>query len=593
MDQYRKKIEQSLASAYPDTEIVFTEPPDPTMGDISIPCFTLAKTLRRNPSVIASDLAEVISKDPELHFVKKTENSGGYLNIFIDKPLLVKDIITAILSQGPAYGSSSSGRSARAIVEHTSINPNASPHVGRARNALIGDCIVRLLRFEGYEVEVHYFVNDIGKQIAMLLLGAMQKSGHPDPAISSCRSGLPGSPDFSVNSEGSGGKNIRFEDLLDIYVAINKKAAEDPDIEKQVFSLLYALENGDSQIRGSFRTLVNTCIDGQSAIFEKLGIKYDVFDYESDYIYKGTAAAVLEMLRQTGKLEEDEEGRLALNQSEYSLPLKAPYLVLTRKDKTSLYPLRDIAYTMDKIRSAPDMNIVVLGEDQKLYFRQIAAALDLLGYKAPEPVHYSFVLLAEGKMATRKGNVVLLEDFMNEAVSKATAEIRKRRDCSDPAAASAIGFGAVKYAILRASNDKNVTFDWDSALSFEGESGPYLQYSLARINSIFKRSGEVLQADPEKIDYAVLSDPLEIELAKEAAAFPSAVRSALKSYSPHIIAGYVYGLTKKFSVFYHECPVLNAESDELRMARLCLIEAVRQVILNCFGLLGIEPVDIM
>jgi arginyl-tRNA synthetase len=321
-----------------------------------------------------------------------------------------------------------------------------------------------------------------------------------------------------------------------------------------------------------------------------LGIKYDTFDYESDYIYNNVTGWLLEEIRKTGRLEEDCEGRLVLSQEEYSLPMKAPYLVLTRKDKTSLYPLRDIAYTIDKIKANADMNIIVLGEDQKLYFRQVCSALDLLGYKTPDAVHYSFVLLSEGKMATRKGNVVLLEDFMKEAAAKASEEIAKRHGTSDDKTSRAIGYGAVKYAILRASNDKNVIFDWEQALSFEGDSGPYLQYSLARINSIFRKYGKEL---PQHIEFSVLQDPLEFDLAKELAHFPAAVRTALKGFNPHVIANYAYGLAKKFSTFYHDCPVLNSDREDLKTARLALIGAVRQVILNCFNLLGIEPVEIM
>jgi arginyl-tRNA synthetase len=557
MEKYHKKISEIITLSFPGLDVIFTTPPDSSHGDIALPCFAFAKTLRKNPAMIAEELKNKLSG---LEFIEKIESSNGYLNFFIKKDILFKDIITDILYLKSAYGSSKSGIGKQALVEHTSINPNASPHLGRARNALIGDFIVRLLRFEGYSVDVHYFVNDIGKQIAMLLLGAMDK------------------------------KSVSFQDLLGIYIDINNKVNENPELEKEVFDLLYRLENGDAKIQSMFRKLVNICIDGQTAILGELGIKYNAFDYESDYIYSKTTNKLLDEFKKTGKLEEDAEGRLVLNQAEYNLPMKAPYLVLTRKDKTSLYPLRDIAYTIDKVKANADMNIVVLGEDQKLYFRQICSALDLLGYKSPSSVHYSFVMLSEGKMATRKGNVVLLEDFMREATSKAYLEIEKRHGQADESTAKAIGYGAVKYAVLRASNDKSVIFDWESALSFEGDSGPYLQYSLARINSIFRNYGRAL---PKQVDFSVLQNNHEIDLVLELANFPAAVKTALKELSPHVIANYVYELTKKFSIFYHYNSVLNADSEKLKIARLTLITAVRQVILNCFELLGIEPVEEM
>lgn len=425
---------------------------------------------------------------------------------------------------------------------------------------MIGDAIVQLLTFEGYDVEVHYFVNDIGKQIAMLLLGALDKD------------------------------NVTFKDLLDIYIDINNKVKENPELADDVFNLLYQLENGDMTIRRQFRNLVNICINGQTGILKELGINYDRFDYESDYLFNDKLKGVLEELRDTGYLVEDEEGRLVLNQSKYELPMRSPYLVLTRKDKTSLYPLRDIAFTIDKAKKGMDRNIIVLGEDQKLYHRQIEAALHELNYQAPEVVHYSFVLLSEGKMATRNGTVVLLEDFMEEAFKKAKEEIKKRRDTLDDETAKAIAYGAVKYSILKTSNDKNVTFDWANALSFEGDSGPYLQYSLARIFSIQRKCEGLSVAHA---DYSLLGEKEELELILEIAKMYEIISLASRTLSPHVIATYLFNLTQKFSKFYHNHSVVNATNNDIKVARYSLIMAVKQVIINCFDILGITYVEKM
>ncbi len=392
---FQEEIKKVIQKKYPDLEILFSTSPNVETGHLSIPCFGFSKILRRSPKDIAEEFSESIKL---LTFIDNVEAIGGYINCFIKKEILFKTIISEVLQFKETYGSNQSGYNKTALIEHTSINPNASPHVGRARNAMIGDSIVRLLRFEGYKVEVHYFVNDIGKQIAMLLLGAMKKD------------------------------HVSFKDLLDLYIEINNELKENPELENDVFSLLYKLENGDQEIRLQFRDLVNICINGQTSILRALGIEYDAFDYESDYLFNHRLNEILEALKNTNDLEEDSEGRFVLNQSNYNLPMKAPYLVLTRKDKTSLYPLRDIAYTIDKVKKNHDINIIVLGEDQKLYFKQIAAALDLLGLTPPEVVHYSFVLLAEGKMATRNGTVVLLEDFMEEAYEK-NGNTKKERLC--------------------------------------------------------------------------------------------------------------------------------------------------------------------
>lgn len=557
MQYFQNQIKKEIQKNYGDCDVIFSAAPTVETSHISIPCFHLSKIRKRAPKDIAMELSEVIKP---LSFIDKIEITGGYLNCFIKKDILFQTIISEVLTKKETYGSSQSGLNKTALIEHTSINPNASPHVGRARNAIIGDTIVRLLRFEGYQTEVHYFVNDIGKQIAMLLLGARKR------------------------------EQVTFKDLLDLYIDMNQQLKENPDLEQEIFDLLYQLEHGDETVKAQFRNLVNICIQGQTSILKELDINYDSFDYESDYLFNERLEEILNELKSAGRLEEDAEGRYVLNQSDYNLPMKSPYFVLTRKDKTSLYPLRDIAYTIDKVKKNTDRNIIVLGEDQKLYFKQIAAVLDLLGYPSPEVIHYSFVLLAEGKMATRNGTVVLLEDFMEEAYLKANAEIQKRRDYADEQTAKAIAYGAVKYSILKTSNDKNVTFDWNNALSFEGDSGPYLQYSLARIFSILKNCENIEDLNP---DYSLLVEKEELELILELGRMNEVIALAAKTLSPHIIANYLYGLAQKFSRFYHQHSIINASSEGLKAARLQLIMTVKQVILNCFHILGIEPVETM
>ena len=557
MKKYKAVIEEKILANYENLEVIFTEVPSIRDGHMAIPCFRYAKILKKAPQDIAVEISRLIES---LDFVEKTNCINGYINIFIKLEILSQSVIEDVFYHKEKYGSNQSGMGKTALVEHTSINPNASPHVGRARNAMIGDTVVRILKFEGYEVEVHYFVNDIGKQIAMLLLGSMD---------------MP---------------SVDFNQLLDVYIEINEKAKKDPEIENQVFELLYKLENGDENVRASFRKLVDVCIDGQTGILKKLGIQYDCFDYESDYLFNNTLQGVLDQFSAAGWLEEDEEGRLVLNQSKYELPMKSPYLVLTRKDKTSLYPLRDIAYSIDKAKAGKDRNIIVLGEDQKLYHKQVQAALTDIGYEAPEVVHYAFVMLAEGKMATRSGTVVLLDDFMSQALSKAREEILKRRDTVDEATATAIAYGAVKYSMLKVSSEKSVTFDWDEALSFEGDAGPYLQYSMARINSIERNLAPV---DNALVDYTLLILDEEIDIILEMAKMPEMMEVTIRTLSPHHVARYFYTLTQKFSKFYHNVSISGADNEATKHTRLYMILALRQVMMNCFNILGIAYIDEM
>lgn len=553
MDKFQEEITNFLKKEVKQ-EISLEVPPKPELGDYAFPCFNLAKILKKNPNEIAKELA---AKFPKTALIKEVKATGPYVNFFINNEKLTDTVLKKVIKEKTKYGSSNSGKGKKIVVEHTSINPNASPHVGRARNAFIGDCIVRTLKFQGYDVETHYYINDVGKQIALLVLGAKNK------------------------------KNIKFDDLLKIYIDINKKFEKDKKIEKEVFDLLYKLEKEDKKVKAEFKKVVDICIKGQSKLFNELGIKYDKFDYESKYLWDKKTKAVLRELERTGMLFIDKDNRFVLDQKGFELGMKVPVLVLTRGDGTSMYPLRDLAYTIEKVSKGH--NIIVLGEDHKLYFEQLAAALKIMGYAVPEVIHYSFVLLEEGKMSTRKGNLVLLEDFMKEAVKKAKAEIKKRHGKANESSAKAIGYGAIKYSILRVSPEKNVLFNWQQALSFEGESAPYIQYAYARICSILKKYNKKISG---KVNYSLLNKKEETELIKKISDFSNIINKFTGNLKPHIISNHLYELAQKFNEFYHTCPVLKEKKD-IKKARLLLITAVKQVLSNGLNLLGIETLEKM
>ncbi len=550
------KIAEILDKDSSEIEKSIEKSPNLEMGDFSFPCFRLAKEFRKSPQDIASDIKDKLVADE----IEKVEVVSGYVNIFIKKDLYAQSVIEEIETKQDKYGSENVGDGKKALIEHTSINPNASPHIGRARNALIGDSIVKLLKFNNYEVETHYFVNDIGKQISMLLVGTKGKD------------------------------NVTFDELLQLYIDINKEVKENKELEQEVFDNLNKLENGDEETIKSFRNIVQICIDGQRKIFAELGIHYDYFDYESDFILNGTVNEILKKLEETGKLFEAEDGRLAINQEEYKIPMKSPVLVVTRADKTSLYPLRDIAYSIYKANRNADKNIIILGEDQKLYFKQISAVLDLLGYQAPQAVHYSFVLLPDGKMSTRNGTVVLLEDFMKEILEKTKQELAKRNNGEiDEEKAKKIAYGAVKYTILKGSLEKNVIFDLEKSLSFDGDTSLYIQYNYARINSILNKANFEKMEKLTRFD--LLKEPAEIELIQKLEEFKTIVSKVTEKLTPNLIANYVYELTKMFSSYYHDYSILNAETEELKNMRLQLINAIGIVTKTSLNLLGIDTVD--
>jgi arginyl-tRNA synthetase len=521
-------------------------PPNPELGDYAFPCFFLSSKLKQDPNKIALEIRVTIKNSKEFSDIK---TQGPYLNFFVNREDFSLKLIKEIKTKGNSFGSTNIGKGKRVLIEHTSINPNASPHVGRARNAIIGDSIVKILKFEGFNPEVHYFVNDVSKQIAMLVL--------------------------------AGAENLKFESMLKKYVEIAAKVKKSKKLEAQVFDLLYKFEHQDASVSEKFKRITKTSVEGQKKILAQIGINYDFFDYESSYLNQ--AKQVLDNLKKTKKLFKDKDGRMVLDLKGTSIEgqMKSPVLVLTRSDGTGLYPLRDIAYTIDKI-SKSDFNIIVLGEDQKLYFQQITEALKLLGYTAPKIIHYSFILLNEKgkskKMSTRSGDVVLLEDFLKKAIKKAEKKSNKKTN------GEKVGIGAVKYSIIRNSPNKIINFNLDEALNFEGDTGPYLLYSYARASSILKKSNKKANPDSNSIDKK------EIELIKKMSEFENVVRNSYDNLNPSNLANYSYQLAQVFNEFYHECPVLKSEKESFRLS---LVEAFRQVLKNSLYLLGIDVLEKM
>jgi len=532
-------------------------PPNPEMGDFAFPTFILTKKQKKSPQEIAKKITEELNKKLPKQ-LEKVEDKGPYVNFFLDKSELAKQITNK--SNFENFGKQNQKQ--KILLEHTSVNPNASPHVGRARNSIIGDSIYRILTFLGNKVERHYYVNDVSKQIAMLTLNFKEKDN--------------------------------FNSLLKKYIEISNKLKDNPELEKQIFDILKKFEEGDKQTTKQFKKIVETAVDGQKKIFNKFGIEFDYFDYESKYLK--SSQLILEKFEKTGKLFEDKEGRLVLNQSNTPVvkKMKAPYFVLARSNKTGLYQLRDVAYTLEKIKTKA-RNIIVLGEDQKLYFEQLSEALKLLNYPAPEVVHYSFVLIqtdkGTSKMSTRKGELVLLEEFFDEAVTKAKNEIKKRKTKGNP---EQIAIAAIKYAMLRNDNDKNIIFSWDTSLNFEGESGPYLQYTYARASSILKKAttpkAKAKKTATTKHQIPEKLTPNEIALIKKILDFPNIVEQAGQKLNPSMIANYSFQLAQTFNEFYHNCKVVG---DQCQGFRLKLVDSFRTTIKNSLYLLGIEVMEEM
>ena len=551
MDYFRKLVAKSISeSANLDEKKIYQllEYNDKNdRGDICLPCFTLGKKI--NPGNIALNLRKKIVLPKQ---IERAEVMGPYINFFIKKEFLVNFVSKDVIKNKNKFGSKNIGRNKKIVIEHTSINPNASPHIGRARNAIIGNSISKLYEFFNYNPEIHYFVNDIGKQIAMLVYAA-------------------------------GGKSYKFEELLDLYKSINDKVKENENLEKEILMLLYKFENGDKKVIKEFNKIVKVAVKGITNILGKLNIKYDSFDYESEYLQNNKVSRVISKLNKTGKLFEDEEGRFALDLSEYNLPMKNPVMILTRSDKTSLYGLRDIAYAIDK-QKISKTNIAVIGEEQKLYTKQVNSALDILNKSPIEIIHYSLVLGKDGKLSTRKGNVPLLSDLLDEVYELAKKEISSRSK-GKRSNSNKIGNAAIIYSMLRVSPEKNVVFNPEQAVKFEGDTGPYQLYTYARINSLLKKSsnGNV---------NSKLVNEAELDLIKFIAKFPNITEKAMLTKKTNLIPNYCSELCQKFNSYYSQ-NIIISDDKNLTNHRIGLIKLVKQVIENSMFIMGIETIQEM
>lgn len=554
---YKEYILNIIKKLGIDTNEVEVEvPPKEEMGDYSLPCFKIKIDNLNSPNEKANYLLNNLEYDKNI--ISNISVLGPYLNFKVNTDNLGKEVIKEILSSKEKYGSTLEGINKSLLIEHTSINPNASPHIGRSRNSIIGDFLARLYTFNGYNVTREYFINDIGKQISMLLVGV---------------------------KKGADLNKVTFNDMLKLYIGINEEAKTNPQLEKEVFHYLNLLENGDEIVREEFKKITDLCVEGQKKIFDKMDIHWDNFKHESDFVFENTTNQILSKLKEKNRLKEDENGRLYLDLEGYNIPTKAPVLVLTREDKTSLYPLRDIAYTIYKMEKNKDVNLIVLGEDQKVYMEEISAALDILGYKSPKLISYSFVLLNGDKMATREGKVVLLEDFIEEAKKKLNANFKSRGTTYSEENLLSLASSCIKYSMLNINRGKNINFNLEDATNFTGNSAIYILYNYARINSILNKSTFELN------DNIVLDNALEKLIIKKLYDFKDIVKETVKTNESVIITKYLNDLCSLFSRYYEEVSILKEENITIKNSRLLLLNSIKIVIENSCTILGIKTIE--
>jgi arginyl-tRNA synthetase len=516
--------------------------------------FAQAKQKKQAPVKIAQDLVADLKKRPDLSGIT-IEAKGPYLN-FIFGNAYVSEILRAAVR--PGYGNLPK-KSTRVVLEHTSANPNGPLHVGHIRNSIIGDTLARAFRKAGYPLEVQYYVNDMGRQIAIVVWGF-----------------------DNLNSAQQPGEKEDAH-IARVYIAANREIEKDEGITQQVNVLMQLVENGDPTTVKKFRKEVSRCLDGFRVTLKDLNVAHDRFVWESDFIRNGNTERIINKLKRMPQAHEDET--LYLDLSEFGFENK---YVIRRSDGTSVYAARDLAFHAWKGANF-DRVIDVLGADHKLIGAQLQCTMKILGEKVPEIVYFEFVSLPEGSMSTRAGKFVSADDLITEIRKRAFEEVTVRRpeldDETRGSIARSVGLAAIRYDIVKVSPEKSTVFDWKEALDFERQSGPYIQYAHARACSILEKAGTFTECYE-------LETAQEIALAKQIAKFPQVIERVVAELRPHILATYSRELADTFNTFYHFEPVLKSEG-KIRDRRLTLVKAVQNTLKESLETLGIDAIRSM
>ncbi|MFH1770057.1 MAG: arginine--tRNA ligase [archaeon] len=532
-------------------------PPDLKYGDFAFPCFVLSKDMKKNPHVISEYLAKKVKLTKN---ISRIEVAGPYLNFFINRGVISKQVIGEVLKKKDAYGRGSKKKE-KVMIEYSQPNTHKAFHVGHLRNVAVGDSLVRIMRANGYNVVAANYMGDVGAHIAKCLWYYKNFFKGKVPA-----------------------KN-RGEWLGELYSKAVKKLEEKESYKNEVSEMLQKLEakKENSEIK-LWKKTRKWSLDEFNDIYNWLGVKFDKFFYESDVEKPGKK--LIEEYSKKGLFKKS-EGALIIDLKKYGLDV---FLVL-KSDGTSLYSTKDLALAAKKFREYKiDRSLYVVGSEQKMYFKQVFKTLELMGFRNAKNCHhvsYELVMLPEGKMSSREGNIILFSELQSKLMNSLEQEVKKRHiDWSKKKVddtAKMIGLGALKFGMLNQDSNRVIVFNLNEWLSFEGETGPYVQYAHARINSILKKGFTKLGI----VDYSFLKSKEETDLINKLAAYPSIVESVSRNYRPSMVARYVLELAQSFNEFYHKHQVLKADKD-VRSARLALILAVKQVLKNGLELLGIE-----
>lgn len=558
-----EKLTEYTGLEYEAVEKAIEIPPDEKMGDLAFPCFPLARVLRKAPPLIAKDMAEKFADDPVLD---KCEAAGGYLNFFLDRAEFIKGTVTGVRNAGEDWGKSQEGEGKTVLVEYSSPNIAKPFHIGHLFSTAVGNSLARIYKHLGYHVESLNHLGDWGTQFGKLI-SAYKRWG-----------------------DAAAIEKDPINELLKIYVRFHQEAEKNPELEDEAREYFKKLEDGDEETTKLWSYFRELSLVEFKRVYDMLGVSFD--SYNGEAFYSDKMDEVVDILRDKGLLVES-QGAQVVDLSDVNMP---PCIIL-KSDGATIYATRDIAAALYRHRTYDFYkNIYVVGIPQSLHFKQIFEVMKRAGWewsKGCEHVGFGLVKLPGKNMSTRNGDVVFLEDVLNESIEKTKAIIEENNHGIEDVdgVAKKIGIGAILYTFLKNSREKDIIFSWESMLDFEGESAPYCQYGYARGRSILRRAEGIDYSDA---DFSLNTSDDAYRLAKQLDSFGAAVELAAQKNEPFYINRYVTELVKDFNKFYNTNPIMKDDVDmETKKARLAMVDASCTVIKAALGLLGIETVESM
>lgn len=559
-----EQIVKSAAQSFAGTEIDAVEleqmleyPPDTSMGDVALPCFKLSRTLRRSPVQIAQMLAENISHPS----IAKVTPVNGYLNFSLSDEYLCSVLCDEVLAGGEKYGSSNVGEGKTVVLDYSSPNVAKPFHIGHLGTTVIGHSLKKLHEFAGYKCVGINYLGDWGTQFGKMIV-AYKKWGDRDAII-------------------AGG----IDKLVELYVKFHQAAEEDPSLDDEARAEFHKLELGDEEDIALWKWFIEISLAEYQKTYAQLGIEFD--SYKGESFYTDKMPAQVQKLRDMGLLKID-DGASIVDLEQYNMP---PCLILKR-DGSTLYPTRDIAAAVYRKETYDfDKAIYVTSAGQSLHFAQWFKVVELMGYDWYDKlvhVPYGTVSINGAKLATRTGNVILLKDLFAQAIEKVSEIMEEKNpDLENKAeVAEAVGVGAIVFYYLSSNRIRDINFVLEDALSFDGNTGPYVQYTYARTCSLLEKARDV-----ETSNRTVFTSNDERELVKTLARFPEKVAEALEQYEPSVVTRYILDVATAFNRFYHNCQILSVTDKDVLSTRLALTRATNYVLGNAFGLICLKKTE--